>query len=191
MRHKMILITGGARSGKSAYALKLGKAFSKKAYVATAQALDQEMRERIEKHRKERGASFATIEAPLELTKALQKLSPGFDFVLVDCLTFWLSNLLLKVQNPSVIEQSVEKFLNFFPVRPFTLALVSNEVGMGVVPDSELGRKFRDLQGKLNQQVAERADEVIFMVSGLPVFVKGRRRGASAVKKEESSYAVI
>ena len=179
MRHKIILVTGGARSGKSSYALQLGKTFSKKAYVATAQALDQEMLERIEKHRKERDASFATVEAPFELTGALRKIPAGFDFVLVDCLTLWLSNLFLKDQHPSALEQEIEIFLNFLPARSFTLALVSNEVGMGVVPDNELGRKFRDWQGKLNQQVAERADEVVLMVSGLPVFVK----------KEESSYA--
>lgn len=181
MRHRIVLVTGGARSGKSSYALQLGKTFSKKAYVATAQALDREMRERIEKHRKERDASFVTVEAPFELTGTLQKLSAGFDFVSVDCLTLWLSNLLLKGSNPSILEQEIGNFLNFLPARPFTLALVSNEVGMGVVPDNELGRKFRDLQGELNQQVAERADEVILMVSGLPVFVK----------KEESSYAAL
>lgn len=181
MRHRIVLITGGARSGKSSYALQLGKAFSRKAYVATAQALDREMLERIEKHRKERDSSFVTVEAPFELTGALRKLSAGFDFVLVDCLTLWLSNLLLKDKNPSALEQETGSFLNFLPARPFTLALVSNEVGMGVVPDNELGRKFRDLQGKLNQQVAERADEVVLMVSGLPVFVK----------KEEASYASL
>ena len=181
MEHKITLITGGARSGKSSYALQLGAPFLKKAYVATAQALDGEMHERIEKHRQERGDAFVTFEAPLELSQTLDSVSAKFDFVLVDCLTLWISNLLLAEQGAASVEASVENFLKALTARRSRVVLVSNEVGMGIVPDNPLARKFRDYQGNLNQRVAEKADEVILMVSGLPVFVK----------REEPSYAAV
>ncbi len=181
MENKIILITGGARSGKSSYGLKLGSPFFKKAYVATAQPLDEEMQLRIEKHQRERGASFATFESPLELPQMLESILPKFDFVLVDCLTFWIANLLLSGQSAIAIDEAVKKLLEILASRRSAVVLVTNEVGMGVVPDNELGRKFRDLQGKLNQLAAARADEVIFMVAGLPVFVK----------KEAHSYAAV
>ena len=172
----MILITGGARSGKSSYALSLGETFAKKAYFATAQALDLEMERRIAKHKQERDSSFRTFEVPIELDRAILKYASQFDFVLVDCLTLWLTNLLLQ-ENVS-IEERIKKFLHAIETVKSVLVLVSNEVGMGVVPDSKLGRQFQDLQGALNQKAARLADEVIFMVSGFPLFIK----------KQEFSY---
>ena len=168
--NKIVLVTGGARSGKSRFALSLGEAFSKKAYVATAQALDREMAERIAKHREGRDPAYVTFEVPIELPQFLRSSAHSFPFVLVDCLTLWLANLLQGEKSGSV-ENEIEDFLTGLEASS-TLVLVSNEVGMGVVPSSDLGRRFRDLQGLLNQQVGDRAHEVYFMVAGLPLVLK-------------------
>lgn len=171
------MVTGGARSGKSSYALSLGDSFSRKAYLATAQALDQEMQERIEKHKKYRDPSYVTFEAPLELPQVLLNCIPRFDFLIVDCLTFWLCNLLLSSDGLLPLEKKIESLMNVVESHhSSTLVFVSNEVGMGIVPDSQLGRQFRDLQGMLNQRVGRLADEVIFMVSGFPLMVKSKER---------------
>jgi len=151
-----------------------------KAYIATAAALDDEMKERIQRHRRERGQGWDTVEEPLDIVKAINDLS-GYSVILLDCLTLWISNLML---NGREIENDIERFLNCLrqhltpsPLHPFispsTIIIVSNEVGMGIVPENGLARRFRDVAGMVNQKVAEIADEVYLVVSGIPVKIKG------------------
>jgi adenosylcobinamide kinase/adenosylcobinamide-phosphate guanylyltransferase len=171
---KIIFITGGARSGKSAYALldASGRKGSK-AYVATAEALDEEMKERIHNHKTERGNDWDTYEEPLKIADALQDIKGKYRTILVDCLTLWLSNTLLTSQQP---EESIDAFIHrlnsLHSVEGVHLYIVSNEVGMGIVPDNALSRRFRDLAGTLNQRIAALADEVTLVIAGIPVRIK-------------------
>lgn len=165
----LIFLLGGARSGKSAHAERLITAFpSPWTYIATAQAYDGEMSERIAQHRGRRGEGWSTLEAPLELADTLRGMPAGHP-VLVDCLTLWLSNHLLADHDPEPLCAELENVLAA-PRGPWFV--VSNEVGHGIVPDNALGRRFRDAQGRLNQRVAARADRVLFMVAGIPMQVK-------------------
>jgi adenosylcobinamide kinase / adenosylcobinamide-phosphate guanylyltransferase len=162
------LVLGGARSGKSRYAENLIAALPPPwIYVATAEAQDHEMAARIRVHRARRGPSWRTIEAPRDLVTALadRENMP----VLVDCLTLWLSNLMLAEAD---IDAAVESLEQSLAAANAPVALVANEVGSWIVPDHPLGRKFRDLQGTLNQRIAARADRVVLMVAGLPLLVK-------------------
>lgn len=204
---KVIFITGGARSGKSSFAMKEASRIpGKRLYIATAEPLDDEMRERIRRHKKERPSDWKTIEEPFNIAglirkvaeeMALQKINgtpknrklrflgdAGYDVIVLDCLTVWLSNLLLRAHNKDDIKQifhlesrrllgSVKVLKNSSPCGRSSLYIVSNEVGLGIVPENELGRIFRDMAGILNQRVAEIADEVYFVVSGIPVKIKG------------------
>jgi adenosylcobinamide kinase/adenosylcobinamide-phosphate guanylyltransferase len=166
---KLTLVLGGARSGKSRYAESLITSLPPPwAYVATAEALDAEMAERIAIHRARRGGNWQTIEAPRDLATALAagETVP----VLVDCLTLWLSNVLLADAD---IEAETARLEAALAAAEMPVVLVANEVGSGIVPDHPLGRRFRDLQGLLNQRIAARADRVILMVAGLPLAVKG------------------
>ena len=166
---KLTLILGGARSGKSRYAESLITTLPPPwIYVATAEAGDDEMAARIKSHRERRGAQWGTIEAPRELAKALSGC--GDEPVLVDCLTLWLSNLMLAEANIEKEIAQLEKALMSARAR---LVLVANEVGSGIVPSYPLGRRFRDLQGTLNQRIAASAERVILMVAGLPLLLKG------------------
>ena len=171
MRGKIILIIGGARSGKSSFAQDRAGAFpGTKAYVATAEPLDDEMRDRIEKHRAQRGKDWVTFEEPCKLASVLEEIGDGYSAIVVDCLTVWLSNLLLREEE---IEKEVDALVAFLKKRDCpTLFMVSNEVGMGIVPDNALSRKFRDLAGRLNQNVAAVADEVYLMTAGVPLCIK-------------------
>jgi adenosylcobinamide kinase / adenosylcobinamide-phosphate guanylyltransferase len=165
----LTLVLGGARSGKSSYAEGLIAALPPPwAYVATAEAGDHEMAARIRAHRARRGPSWRTIEAPRDLTTALAACERMP--VLIDCLTLWLSNLLLADADFETEVEGLEKALAA-AVAP--AVLVSNEVGSGIVPDHALGRRFQDLQGLLNQRIAARADRVVLMVAGLPLALKG------------------
>ncbi len=161
------LILGGARSGKSRHAEEVIEALPPPwTYIATAQAFDDEMCERIAEHRRRRGDGWRTIEAPFDLAGALAEA--GETPVLVDCLTLWLSNLMLGdgvAAAASVLEDALEK-------RTAPTLLISNEVGLGIVPETPLGRAFRDEAGRLNQRIAARAGRVLFMVAGLPMTVK-------------------
>jgi len=175
-KRRIIFITGGARSGKSSFALSLSPvAYSlSKAYIATAQALDEEMKERIERHKRERGNDWYAVEEPIDIVRALDELRE-YPVILIDCLTLWISNLIL---NNLDLEKEIKRFLDAikssaFSPGPSALLIVSNEVGMGIVPENELARRFRDLAGMLNQKVAEIADEVYLMVSGIPLKIKG------------------
>ena len=164
------LIVGGARSGKSRRALQLaGETDGERVFIATAQASDTEMAARIDRHRAERGVEFRTLEVPLDLVDALDaEVSPG-RVVVVDCLTLWLSNLMHHGREPLAEANSLVAFL---ADAPGPIILVSNEVGMGLVPETRLGREFRDAQGELNREVAAVCGRVEFMIAGLPLTVK-------------------
>jgi adenosylcobinamide kinase / adenosylcobinamide-phosphate guanylyltransferase len=174
MSKEIILITGGARSGKSQYAerraVEMG---SRPLYVATAEANDEEMAQRIAEHRKRRGTQWRTIEEPLELTQALLAEHGKTDCALVDCLTLWISNLLIP-RDEEYASEKVEELIEKLPELNFHLVFVTNEVGWGIVPDNPLARKFRDLAGWTNQRMAQAANEVILMVAGVPIIAKKR-----------------
>jgi len=173
MAPKRYFITGGARSGKSGFAERLAHGLDgKRAYIATAQALDPEMVARIEKHRKDRGKAWDTYEEPLAIAELLQKLSLRYEVVLLDCLTLWLSNILAHTGDGDVISAHSEELVAAIGNFDGTLLIVSNEVGLGIVPDNPLARQFRDYAGLLNQRVAEVADEVYFTASGIPIKIK-------------------
>jgi adenosylcobinamide kinase/adenosylcobinamide-phosphate guanylyltransferase len=160
----LTLVLGGARSGKSAYAEALVTAFPAPwVYIATAQAFDDEMAARVAEHQARRVPGWRTIESPLDLPDALA----GPDPVLVDCLTLWVSNLMLAGREPDWTELCAALDRRTAPT-----VLVSNEVGLGIVPDNALARAFRDVAGRLHQRVAARADRVVFMVAGLAMVVK-------------------
>lgn len=166
---RLTLVLGGARSGKSRHAEALISALPPPwTYIATAEAYDDEMRERIGIHRARRDERWKTIDAPLDLASAMAALPDGTP-VLVDCLTLWLSNQMLAGGD---LETEGVRLADVFAAPKGPLFVVSNEVGLGIVPDNALARRFRDAQGRLNQQVAAIADEVVFMVAGLPMKVK-------------------
>lgn len=164
----VVLVLGGARSGKSRFAESL--ATGEKHYVATAQAYDEEMRQRILQHQSQRGGSWITHETVTDLPVILAGVMAPSRFVLVDCLTLWLSNVMLAEQ---AWRSALESLLECLRKAEGTVVLVSNEVGMGLVPETSLGRAFRDAQGVVNQRVAEVADSVVFVAAGLPLALKG------------------
>ncbi len=166
----LTLVLGGARSGKSRHAESLVTALPPPwTYVATAEAGDDEMTSRIAMHRARRGEDWRTVEAPHDLATALTQAGDDAP-VLVDCLTLWLSNRMLAEAD---VETETEQLESALDGRRAPAILVSNEVGFGIVPDNALARRFRDLQGRLNQRIAARADRVILMVAGLPLVMKG------------------
>ena len=167
----LTLVLGGARSGKSRYAESLITAHPPPwVYVATAEALDDEMRARIADHRARRGADWRVVEAPRDLAGALMGLGEG-GAVLVDCLTLWLSNRMLADAD---LESESTRLQTALADIAVPVVLVSNEVGFGIVPDNALARRFRDAQGRLNQCIADVAARVVLMVAGLPLVVKER-----------------
>jgi len=173
---KIIFITGGARSGKSSFALKTASALDgHKAYLATAEDLDQEMKERIVKHKEARGSDWNTHEEPVKIVDALKGMMDQYDVILVDCLTLWLSNLVCSNMD---YENDINELIDVLRTAraihesPLQLFIVSNEVGMGIVPDNELSRRFRDLAGILNQKVAQMADEAYLVTAGIPIKLK-------------------
>jgi adenosylcobinamide kinase/adenosylcobinamide-phosphate guanylyltransferase len=183
---RIVLVTGGARSGKSAFAETLAARRGEcVAYLATATVGDAEMEERIARHRARRPAGWVTLEAPLDILASLATVASGIEVVLVDCLAVWAANRLLAIGEPAregwwdqvatlerVLTQEVEALVAAAREASWDLILVTNEVGFGVVPPTELGRAYRDLLGRLNQVVAARADEVYLVVAGLAVDVK-------------------
>jgi adenosylcobinamide kinase/adenosylcobinamide-phosphate guanylyltransferase len=172
MAREIVLVTGGARSGKSKYAETRARALgSRRLYVATAEANDEEMAQRIAEHKKRRGNDWVTIEEPLELAEALLAQRGRMDCALVDCLTLWLSNLLLHRDSESA-QGKVEELVQTLPQLDFHVILVTNEVGWGIVPDNPLARQFRDLAGWANQRIAAITDEVVLTVAGIPMIVK-------------------
>jgi adenosylcobinamide kinase/adenosylcobinamide-phosphate guanylyltransferase len=167
-------VTGGARSGKSRYALGIAAGYHRPVFIATAEPFDAEMEDRIRHHREERDARFFTIEEPVDLAGALRRIPPGTDVVIIDCLTVWLGNLLHR-GGAADTEGEVEGFLSALEEPPCSLIVVSNEVGLGGIAISPMGRIFTDLLGRLNQEVAARAERAVMLVSGLPLVLKGDR----------------
>jgi adenosylcobinamide kinase / adenosylcobinamide-phosphate guanylyltransferase len=167
----LTFILGGSRSGKSGFALERASGLQgRKVFIATAQAFDDEMSERIARHKKERSGEWITFEEPLALPQLIGDISNKFDVLVVDCLTLWLSNLML---NYCEVEADIKSFISSAVTCPSSLFVVSNEVGMGIVPDNALARKFRDDAGTLNRRVAEIAEEVYLVTAGIPIRIKG------------------
>ena len=172
-KRRVILVLGGARSGKSRFAQDYAERHWKRpVYLATAEISDDEMAERIRLHQRSRGRRWATRECPIEIAALLGSARLRCDGILVDCLTIWLSNVLLK-EGEKAFARRRRELISALKQRAHDIVLVSNEVGMGVVPPTPLGRTFRDLAGWLNQAVAAEADAVVFVVAGLPMVLKG------------------
>jgi adenosylcobinamide kinase/adenosylcobinamide-phosphate guanylyltransferase len=175
----LILVTGGSRSGKSSHALTLAaKLAAPRTYLATAQALDDEMRDRIAAHRRSRPAGWGLVEEPVLVPRALAAALAAAPTVLLDCVTIWMSNLLLADErfDEGRAEARAEELVRCARSVPASTAiLVTNEVGSGVVPETPLGRRFRDCAGRANEVLARAADEVYFMVSGIPLRIKPRK----------------
>jgi len=172
---KKILVTGGCRSGKSRYALNYAdRHFNRKLFLATSEVLDEEMALRVEHHKKARGPEWETCEEPIDVVEKIGRYDGQVDVILLDCLTLWLSNLLIKWDDDLKVMEEVEKLADVIKESPTSLIVVTNEVGMGIVPAEPLARRFRDLSGTANQRIVEIADQVVLMVSGIPLFVKGK-----------------
>lgn len=164
-------ILGGARSGKSRRALQLAESLNtQRAFIATAEPLDDEMKARILRHMSERSLGWDTIEAPLKLVEALSRDDVPDKVCVVDCLTLWLSNLM---HHDRDVDLETERLCAHLNEHAGSIILVSNEVGLGLVPETPLGRAFRDAQGRLNQRVADVCDTVEFVAAGLPIKLKG------------------
>ena len=171
---KFIFILGGARSGKSRYTVELAKKINKKvAFIATCTLPDREMKERIKLHRVSRPRHWKVIEESKDLKSVIVELEDGYEVVIIDCLGLWVSNLLMEGFNDRQIRKILKELAQVISKLEFTTILVSNEVGCGIVPDNILARRFRDIVGSANQMMAEEADEVIIMQSGIPVKIKG------------------
>lgn len=173
--HKeILLVTGGCRSGKSAYAQDWAeKTSSKRIYLATARVLDREMADRVKRHQDIRGPGWVTVEEPLNLSAAIERVQGETGVILVDCLTLWVTNLLLEDRADDHILREVDRVTESLSRSAVSIALVTNEVGLGIVPDNPLARRFRDLAGSVNQKMAQAADRVVLTVAGLPLTVKG------------------
>ncbi|MCX7856562.1 MAG: bifunctional adenosylcobinamide kinase/adenosylcobinamide-phosphate guanylyltransferase [Deltaproteobacteria bacterium] len=177
---KLILVLGGEKSGKSHYALMEGEsATGPKAFVATAVAIDEEMKQRIERHKKERSSTWQTFEEPLRIAELIESVAENFEIILVDCLTIWISNLFYHGKE---VDLEVEKLLDVISKKRTNIIIVSNEVGLGIVPETEVGRNFRTVLGTLNQKVAKIADKVVFMIAGISLVIKN--------KIEEAEYEI-
>ena len=173
LKQKVIFVTGGAKSGKSSFVLnEAEKHEGQKAFIATAEALDEEMKNRIEKHKKQRGDGWDTYEESLRIDETIARLAGRYSVIVLDCLTLWLSNAMHRGVD---IEHEIENFLNILrhKKQDSYIYIVSNEVGMGIVPENKLARQFRDLAGTMNQKVAGVSDEVFMVVAGIPVKIKG------------------
>jgi len=170
--NELILILGGARSGKSDFALTFSRTMKPRAFLATAEPLDQEMAVRIRKHQRSRRGAWDTVEIPVEISQWFNTKGKAYQSVVVDCLTLWLSNILgdktIRKKFPSLLKD----FLKSVRHVPGRVIVISNEVGLGIVPGDPVTRQFRDLAGRMNQQVAAAADEVYLVVSGLPLRLK-------------------
>ena len=176
MGRELVLILGGARSGKSDLAQRLATEGESVLFVATAQAGDDDMAQRIEAHQASRPDEWDTLEEPTDLEDALRPVLDEYDTVLVDCLTLWVSNLLLEHENApdaeSLILTRAQALLNLYDESDARWIVVSNEVGMGIVPPYELGRAYRDALGRVNQLFAAKADKAYFMVAGIALDLK-------------------
>ncbi|MFP4445265.1 MAG: bifunctional adenosylcobinamide kinase/adenosylcobinamide-phosphate guanylyltransferase [Desulfosudaceae bacterium] len=170
-----MLVTGGCRSGKSAYAQRAAEqmAVTDRYFLATCQPADEEMRQRVARHQQDRGEQWQTRECPLDIEPVLRDMENDQAVVLVDCLTLWMSNLLAVTEDPAKIERRVAGLVEAVDQTVASVILVSNEVGCGIVPENRLARLYRDMVGLANQALARQVDHVAWMVSGMPVIVKG------------------
>lgn len=173
--NKITFIIGGCRSGKSQHALQTAEKVpgERKIYIATCVPEDDEMKQRVAKHQKKRGQSWTTVEEPLKLPEAILQNSHRADVILVDCLTLWVSNLLMETNDEKKIEETIYQLTDTLEEATCPIVLVSNEIGTGIVPENKLARQYRDIIGLANQAVAKTAGKVIWMVAGIPVTVKG------------------
>ena len=176
MTNGVTLITGGARSGKSAHALQLARTAPHPLFIATAEPFDQEMRERIAAHKEERGNAFVTVEAALDPASAISKMGEKHGVAVLDCMTVWLGNLMHHHGEASMQYEEVETLLEILKQPPCNVIIVTNELGMGLVPEHPLSRRFRDMAGRLNQRVAAVSERVVLMISGIPLNVKEASR---------------
>jgi len=168
------LVLGGVRSGKSRYAQQLAEQSSRVVFVATAKITDDEMRAKIDRHREDRPKNWLTVEEPLDLPRVVAEHQTGCDVIVVDCLTIFAANLLeVTGEDNAALESRVEALCAALRTIQCNLVVVSNEVGSGVHPSHALGRRYRDLLGEINQRVARVADDVVLMVAGLPLALKG------------------
>ena len=170
--NQIVFVTGGARSGKSSFALEYASKYKSKVFIATAEPIDKEMSDRIKAHKKQRGLDYKTIEEPVNLAQAISDLENNIEIAVIDCLTVWLSNLFYRIKDYDKIQKYIDQFIKSVDQCHCHLVIVSNEVGMGIVPANELTRRFRDRAGNLNNKIAQIADAVVLMVSGIPVTIK-------------------
>jgi adenosylcobinamide kinase/adenosylcobinamide-phosphate guanylyltransferase len=170
---QIILITGASRSGKSRYAqIWAENKAPSRLFLATARALDEEMADRIRRHKEVRGEGWSTIEEPLMISPAIREYGSRAEVILLDCVTLWVSNLLMEGLSDKEILSSAEDLARAASEVSCSIAMVTNEVGWGIVPEYPEGRRFRDLAGSVNQVLARSADQVILMVAGIPMLVK-------------------
>lgn len=170
---KIIYICGGARSGKSSFALKLAKEEKGRvAFIATGEPKDREMKKRIAKHRLDRPKTWTTFEEPVELAELIKKIGTGYQTILIDCLTLWVSNLLLKKTSHDAMAQEAVHIVKALRKTRGKAIIVTNEVGLGIVPNNRLARDFRDIAGRVNQLIASESDEAYFMISGIAAKIK-------------------
>jgi len=180
MAVKITFVIGGARSGKSSFVLReVSQREGPRAYIATAEALDDEMADRIEKHKEVRGLEWDSYEEPVHVTALLSDIKDQYSSIVLDCLTLWLSNVLTGIQSTDAgakALEAIEDFINelnrLTSLNDLNLYIVSNEVGMGIVPENDLAREFRDLAGFINQRVASCSDDVYLVAAGIPVKIK-------------------
>jgi len=172
---RIVFVTGGARSGKSSFALSEAlKITGKKAFLATAEATDKEMEDRIKRHRRDRGSRWKTFEEPLHIARLMEDIDTQCSVAIIDCLTLWLANVMMSGLDT---EKETDRLMSALKaMRRSRVFIVSNEVGMGIVPENELARRFRDMAGMLNQKVAAVADEVYLVVAGIQVRIKGEEK---------------
>lgn len=172
---EVIFIVGGCRSGKSRQALEQAESIpgDHKVFIATCIPRDAEMKQRVEQHQKERSLIWQTVEAPVHLSQAIVEQSRQADVLVVDCLTLWISNLMLELEDDRKVLARLPDLARTLQSADCPVVLVSNEVGSGIVPENQLSRRFRDIVGSTNQAIAEQADRVIWMVAGIPVPIKG------------------
>ena len=171
---KMTLIVGGARSGKSTFALKLAEEkYKNRAFIATATAIDDEMKIRIAAHKKKRKGKYKTVEEDINLVKVLKNLPDSIEVAVIDCLTVWLGNLFFNCGDDEVaVKERVNTFIKYLPEVKCDIILVTNEVGCGIVPNNDLARSFRDMSGYMNRAVAEKAVAVYLCTCGIPLKIK-------------------
>ena len=172
---EIVFVIGGCRSGKSSYAMQTAEKVpaEQKIFIATCVPQDDEMKRRVARHQKERSQNWVTVEAPLDLPEAILQNSRRGDVILIDCLTLWVSNLLIETGDEKKIEDTISRLIEALEKATCPIVLVSNEVGTGIVPENRLARQFRDITCWVNQAVARCANKVVWMVAGIPVTVKG------------------